>query len=138
VSEQNKAIVRRFFESVNNRDLDALAQVVSRDIEFHGMEVHGLQELQAKFAEIVGGMPDIVMTIHDLIAEGDRVAVRVTGKGTHTGEFEGMPPTDRSFEAAEMDILRIEEGKIAEVWQLYDQLGFLTQLGLFPQPEPAN
>jgi predicted ester cyclase len=76
--------------------------------------------------------------IEDVIGEGDRVAVRWSGSGTHVGEFMGIPPTGKSFTIAGIDIHRIENGRMAEHWHVVDQLSPLQQLGLLPQPEGAG
>lgn len=137
MSESNKAVVRRYFEKMNNRDTSSLAEVVAQGVDFHGMEVHSLDELRAKVDEIVDAIPDFQITVEELIAEGDRVVARTIERGTQIGEFEGMPATGRSFELTEANIFRLESGKIAEVWQIADHLALLMQLGLFPQPEAA-
>ena len=137
MSDSGKAAVRRYFESLNNRDTSSLGDLVADDVEFHGMEVSGLDQLRAKADAIADAFPDFQVTIEDLIAEDDRVVARTTERGTHVREFEGIPATGRSFEVDEVNIFRFENGKVAEVWQISDQLGYLTQLGLLPQPEAS-
>jgi predicted ester cyclase len=84
------------------------------------------------------GFPDWRETIDDVVAEGDRVVIRVTGSGTHQGEFQGIPPTDRQVTATGIGIGRIENGRIAESWAAYDALGMMQQLGVIPAPERAD
>lgn len=72
-------------------------------------------------------------TIEDVIAEGDRVAVRWTNSGTHVGEFAGIPATGRTFTIAGIDIYRVEGDLLAEHWHVIDQLAMLGQLGLLPE-----
>jgi steroid delta-isomerase-like uncharacterized protein len=134
MSDTNKAAARQYFESVNNRDTASLGTIVADDVRYHGMQVSGLDQLVSKVGEIVHAIPDFNVTIEDLIAEGDRVVARTKERGTQENEFEGMPATGRSFEVDEVNIFRFENGKIAEVWQISDQLGFLSQLGLLPEP----
>jgi predicted ester cyclase len=76
--------------------------------------------------------PDMHLTIDDAIAEGDRVAVRFTSRGTHRGAFGPIPPTGRRVTIASYLVARIADGKIAEQWGLDDQLGMLRQLGVIP------
>ena len=76
--------------------------------------------------------------MEDLIADGDRVVARVTTGGTHGGEFMGAPATGKRISVQEVDIFRIENGKIAEAWAAVDFFGMLTQLGLLPAEEPAG
>ena len=76
--------------------------------------------------------------IEDVIAEGDKVAVRFTFRGTHQGELMGIPPTGKQVTISGMDINRIAGGKIAERWAVFDMLGMLQQLGVMPAPEQGN
>ena len=77
-------------------------------------------------------------SLEDLIADGDRVVARVTTSGTHGGEFMGAPATGKRISVQEVDIFRIENGKIAEAWAAVDFFGMLTQLGLLPAEEPVG
>jgi predicted ester cyclase len=77
--------------------------------------------------------PDWVERVEDVIAEADRVVVRVTGRGTHDGEFQGVPPTGRQVAATGVGIARMEGGRIAEAWAAYDALGLMAQLGDTPR-----
>ena len=76
-------------------------------------------------------------SIEDMIAEGDRVAVRWTNSGKHVGPFLGAPPTNRPFSIAGIDIYRLEDAKLAEHWHVVDVYGQLIQLGLLPAPVGA-
>ncbi len=79
--------------------------------------------------------PDWVEAVEDVIAEGDKVVVRVAGTGTHQGEFQGIPPTGRRVTANGMGIGRIVGGRIVEAWAAYDALGLMQQLGAVPASE---
>lgn len=139
MSEVNKDIVRRYFETVNTKDLRVLDQIIDPDVTFHGMEVASIAQLRQKGQEIAAAFPDMVLTVEHLVAEGDLVAGRVTARGTHTGAFEGIPATGRTIAGvAETDVFRIRDGKIVEVWHLYDVFGMMAQLGLLPQPVAAT
>jgi steroid delta-isomerase-like uncharacterized protein len=81
---------------------------------------------------------DSQFTIEDVIAEGDKVAVRWTNSGTHVGNFAGIPATGKTFTIAGVDIHRMRDGKMAEHWHVVDQLTMLQQLGIIPAPEPAS
>jgi predicted ester cyclase len=78
-----------------------------------------------------GAFADLSYEILDAFGEGDRVAVRLITKGTHTGEFMGTPPTGRQFEMEAIHLYRIADGKVAEHWAKRDDLGLARQLGLF-------
>lgn len=75
--------------------------------------------------------------IEDMLVDGDKVAVRTTFRGTHTGDFFGIPPTGKSVTVSGTHILRIADGKIAEHWGNNDDLGLMRQLGVIPAPEQA-
>ena len=82
--------------------------------------------------------PDLHYTVHDVIAEGDRVVQRATGRGTMKGEFQGMPPSGKSATWQEIHITRFEGGKAVEHWGVIDQMAMLAQLGFVEAPgQPA-
>jgi steroid delta-isomerase-like uncharacterized protein len=135
--EDHKAIVRRYQAALNRNDLDALDQVVAADIATPAMLPGfppGLEGAKAIHRLTLAGVPDFHTAIEDLIAEGDRVAARITMTGTQTGEFFGVPPTGRTFTMTGMYIVRIADGKIVEHWGVEDALGLLQQLGAMPAP----
>ncbi len=76
------------------------------------------------------GFPDIHMTIEDMVAENDKVVLRMRNTGKNTGEFLGIQPTNKSMDSCQISIIRIEEGKVKERWNITDQLEVLRQLGL--------
>jgi steroid delta-isomerase-like uncharacterized protein len=82
--------------------------------------------------------PDLVTTVEDMVAEGDRVAVRHTHRATHTGAFQGIPPTGKRIEVTGIEVLRMREGQIAEFWHMDDFLGLMQQLGVVPAPGQAG
>lgn len=87
---------------------------------------------------MIGGFlaafPDFHATIEDMVAEGDKVVVRVTATGTHQGDFMGIPATGKPFKYQEIHIARIADGKMAEHWGVEDTLGMLQQLGVVQLP----
>jgi predicted ester cyclase len=80
--------------------------------------------------------PDLLFTIEDIVAEGDRVTTRGTLSGTNTGPLDGLPPTGRPVRVPYTDVLRLGDGGFVEHWVQLDQLGLLRQLGV-PPPEPT-
>jgi ketosteroid isomerase-like protein len=140
-TDANKALYRRWFEEVVTGGDLALADAVLADgyvLHFPGLpgpvDREGHKGLVAGFR---AGFPDWRETVEDVIAEGDRVVVRVTGRGTHWGAFQGLAPTGRAVTATGIGIGRIEGGRIAEAWAAYDALGLLQQLGALPAPPTA-
>lgn len=85
---------------------------------------------------LLSAFPDLMVTVEDLIAEGDRVVDRLKLEGTHRGVFLGAPPTERCVTWAFINIYRIENGKVADLWGEGDHLGLMQQIGLIPPPQP--
>jgi len=127
--EQNKAIVRGYMEEVLNKgNLAAFDDYFSEDVVFNGRK--GLrQQLDSMFSLLRHVFPDLHLTIEDQIAEGDKVVTRVTFRGTHQGEYKGIPPTGKQVTWTGVGIDRIASGKVIEIWHESDDLGMLKQLG---------
>jgi steroid delta-isomerase-like uncharacterized protein len=89
----------------------------------------GRDGMKAAMARVAQGLSDAVMTVDDMIAEGDRVAVRLTSAATQTGSFMGMPATGRRYEIEEIHWFRLRDGRIAEHWHQADFMGMRRQLG---------
>ena len=131
----NKAIVARLFsEVINEGRFDAADELASEDVVFRGRggkaAVSGLDSFKRVVSKLREAFPNLKFTIDDQIAEGDRVATRFTVTGTHLGDYFGTAPTGRSVTYSAVDIFRIADGKIEEVWSLSDQLHLLEQLGV--------
>ena len=143
-TEDNKNIVRRYQDAYNTGDFIALAEVVGADVLTPNIAPGmppGLEGAIAVHQTTLLGMPDYWTTIEDLIAEGDKVVVRVTMTGTHTGNFWGVPPTGRRINLTAIYIVRIADGKIVEHWgeedgmKVFKQLGFKLKLEHLPDTE---
>lgn len=130
----SKQTVRRLLEEGFGRgQLTALAESVSPEIIIHGGPMgssRGTDEVLATLAEYRSAFPDLTVTIHDQIAEGDRVATRFQVSGTHTGSLVGYLPTGNTVNVQIINIARIEDGRVAEIWSESDALELLTQLEL--------
>lgn len=143
MSEQdNKAVVRRYYDEVlNQRNVDLLDDLAVEDYVEHDPfpgQGNGLGDLKARVTGLCAAFNPMHFTIEDVIAEGDRVVVRWTNAGTHSGGFMGIPATGKDFGIAGIDIHAVRSGKLAEHWHVVDQLAQMQQLGLLPQPEPAG
>jgi predicted ester cyclase len=126
-AEENKALVRREQEELWNHtgNLDAAEEIFAPDY---------VEAARQEAADFRRGFPDVVSTIEDLIAEGDKVVARWRASATHRGEYMGIPPTGGEVEFTGISVYRIEGGKIAESWTAEDDLGLMRQIGAVPDP----
>jgi steroid delta-isomerase-like uncharacterized protein len=131
--EENKELIRRIYDLWNRKDLEAVFKLHAPGYLEHSPErTMSLEEAKKFDAQFFQAFPDVISTIEDLIAEADKVAGRVTWRGTQTGEFMGIPPTGNKAEMTNTAIFRIAGGKLAEVWATIDELRFMRQLGVIP------
>jgi steroid delta-isomerase-like uncharacterized protein len=141
VSEKNKAVADRFHLIFQEGNFVVADEIIAPDFVMHAPglppEMPPGPEGAKQYATIVrAGFPDhFEITHEDIMAEGDKVVIRWTARGTHTGEFMGIPPTGKQIMITGMDIFRIAGGKLVELWQSWDQLGMLQQLGVVPSPD---
>jgi steroid delta-isomerase-like uncharacterized protein len=143
MSEENKAVVRRFIEEVwNNGNLDAIDELISEDHVDHDpaqAESPGGREAVRAFVQMYRtAYPDTHIEFGEMVAEGDLVAGNWTATGTHQGELMGIAPTGRSIKVTGMGMDRVRDGQIVESWANYDSLGMLAQLGAIPAPSGAT
>jgi steroid delta-isomerase-like uncharacterized protein len=120
-TEDNKDVVRRAVEALNQRDLGTFDQLIG-----------GPEEWKRRLANLLTAFPDVQLIQEDLIAEGDQVVERWTIRGTHQGHFQGIPPTGKRVTYTGIDIFRIVDGKLVLVGQSVDRLGMMQQLGVVP------
>jgi steroid delta-isomerase-like uncharacterized protein len=137
-TEENKAIVRRWFEEViNQQRVDRAGELVTQDYVDHGAlpgQAPGLEGAKQKWAMYIAAVPDLHGTVEDMLAEGDEVAARWTAEGTHQGELLGVPATGKRFRFSGISICRLAEGKMAEQFEQWDRLDLMQQLGVIPSP----
>lgn len=139
--ERNKALCRRWIEVFNERDDAAEAAVRTPDYVAHApasLEPAPLDsEAWARFlAGFVEGFPDLRLTVEDTVGDGVLVAQRIHFEGTHTGEFQGLPPTHTKVSFNGLELNRLVDGRVAEHWFQLDALTLLQQLGLRVVPGP--
>ena len=138
MSVENEALARRFFEELCNQRNGAVAdEIVSADYVSHGPQAppaegpDGVRARIAVYQDALAGYWDV----QEILSAGeDRVVVRWIGRGTHTGELMGIPPTGATIACDATTIFRITGGKIAEEWTVWDALGLLQQVGAVPVP----
>lgn len=131
--EKNKEIVRRLFEDgVNTGKLEIFDQLVSEDYVGPNGE-KGVAGFRGIIAGLRKGIPDIHYTIEDCLGDGDRVALRWTWRGTHTGMLRNIPPSNRPIQDTGIAIFELRDAKILKSWIQTDRLGVLQQIGLVPK-----
>jgi steroid delta-isomerase-like uncharacterized protein len=141
-AEENKAFVRRFIEEAWDRgNLSVVDEVVAEDFAYHGSPP-GIPATREGFRQVIAlsreAFPDLSLEIEDVVAEGDRVAVRYTMRGTHPGDLMGIPPSGEQVSVPGIVILRVADGKLTDRWENADELGMMQQLGVVPAPEQAG
>ena len=133
--EENKAVVRQFEERTGKGDTSALDELTTNNFVLHatGAGRDNDREAVKRNAAIVdSAASDTSATVEDIIAEGDKVAIRVTLRYKHTGKLRNVEPTGKDVTIARFRIFRLENGKIAELWNLNDRLGQFQQMGALP------
>jgi steroid delta-isomerase-like uncharacterized protein len=131
-ADEHKAVIRQWIEGFNDPDAPAEADHLASGYVAHvpGVPAPLNAEQWMQFgAGFTRAFPDLRLTVEDIMAEGDMVAARVSFRGTHAGEFQGIPPTNKQVAFSSIEINRMEDGKVAEHWFELDMLGLLQQLG---------
>jgi len=131
-AQESKVLIRRFIDDVFVKgNADAVEKLVTSNFTPHswGNMPPGVEPLKEAVKRVHAGLSDVSMKIEDVIAEEDKVAVRLTAHGRHTGEFMGLPATGREYTISETHIFHMRDGKIAEHWRDADMLGLMRQLG---------
>lgn len=139
--EINKRIVSQFFELLGRHDTERMEQLLvsSTQYSFHpsGMPPLDWNAHKQLLAAITRAFPDLHHNIKDIVAEGDKVAVRLNVTGTHEGEFQGIPPSGKKLSLDEMAFLTIIDGRITEGWITSDTMSFTQQIGAIPPTSRA-
>jgi steroid delta-isomerase-like uncharacterized protein len=141
--QENKQLVRQFFELLDLHDTESMGQLLisSTNYSFH---IGGMpspvdwNEHKRLLTGVNNAFPDLHHEITDLIAEGDKVAIRLNVTGTHKGEFQGIPPSGKKLSLDEMGIITIIDGKITEGWISSDTMRLMQQIGALPSLSPTN
>ena len=143
MQEENKAIVRRYFQEIlDGGNLDLVDEIFEPQYILHDpsspQEVRGVEGTKRFVGMFRSAFPDIAHSIEDQIAEGDKVVTRLRARATHTGDLMGIPPTGKGVTIEGTSIWRIADGKSGECWFNYDALGLMRQLGVVPKPEEQS
>lgn len=140
MAQDAKTLAYRWFEEVWNQGREeTIDELFAPDGIAHGLgegeaDVRGPEAFKPFARNLRGSLPDIHIRVEDMLAEGDRVALRVSVDGTHKGEGLGVPPTGRRVRFSGIIIIRVRGGQIVEGWNSWDQLGLLQQIGAIPAP----
>ena len=133
-TEEIRGIIRCWIDEVWKKgDLDAVNEIFAADFVFHYAGTQGKPDREGykeAVTDLVAPFADVHAAVEDVIMEGDKVVLRWTWGGTHTGEFWGIPPTGRQVAVTGISILRIVGGKIVEEWGEMDNMGLMAQLGV--------
>ena len=131
----NRDAVEQSFEMINTGDLDSLEAVVAEDVELRysgATDQTGIDAYKEYIQSLHDGFSDFEAEIHDTVVDDDTVVVHMVTSGTHDGEFQGIEPTGNSFEVSGMNLMRLEDGKIVEDVNVWDNLEFFEQLEIDP------
>ncbi|MGA2121598.1 MAG: ester cyclase [Methanoregula sp.] len=132
----NIAIVRKFFEvGPSKGDLATAGALLHPEFSLHTplpTPGPGIEEMNNVITTCRAAFAGLYVTIDDIMADGDRVIARFTARGTHNGEFMGVPPTGKAITLTAIEIFRIKDGKIAELWGEVNLMGLMQQLGMLP------
>ena len=141
-TEENKELVRSWFQSIDTGEPAVIDKYLSEDLVDNNPTpipdlAPGIQGVRDAFAYALTAFTDFRHEIKAQYGEGDTVISRVVGYGKHTGEFLGVPPTNKDVQMEGISIHRVADGKIVEHWAQIDAAGLLMQLGVLPPPGAA-
>lgn len=134
--EENKVLAMRFYDEIlNGRKMDVADEILAQHYIDHSATAPGLENFKLYFLMITSVFPDIKVTVEDLFADDDKVAARLTIRGTQSGSFRGFPERGGQATWSGMDIIQVSNGKIVERWSERDFLHMLVQLGHVQYPQ---
>lgn len=137
--QENKEFARRWNEEIwGQQNLAVIDDFVAEEFVGHDPSrpepVRGPEGVREVVEMLFSAFPDTEVDLEEVVAEGDRIAMRITASGTHEGEFMGIEPTGEETEVSVMTFHQIEDGKAVKEWQIVDTLGMLQQLGVIELP----
>ena len=139
VEEANKALVEGYIDEFNKGNVEILNEVCAPDYRFYvpsnSPKFMSREEIVGLMKMFISAFPDFSWSIEDTVAEGDKVVTRFSMRGTHEGEWQGIPPTGKMVETSAIFITRIENGKVVEMREEENSVGFMMQLGMELKPK---
>ncbi len=135
--EENKQLCRDYFDAFLRRDVEWMERHIAPEfvrhdpgLPFAGRGPEGVEQVHDA---LLPAFPDMELPLHDLVAEGEKVLVRLTIHATHTGPFGELEATGRRIEVPVLDLFQIQDDRLVEHWALLDNLGMMRQLGALPE-----
>ena len=136
MSEQYKMAAQNLIEKgFNQKELSAFESYFSTNLKDHALPPgipEGFEGRRMFYSAFLAAFPDLHVDIEDTLAEGDKLVMRWSAHGTHTGELMGIPPTGKQVSVGGTAIDRFENGQSVEHWEIFDQVGLMQQLGVIP------
>ena len=139
MSDQQKRLAERFHKDIFEAGkLDVADEILSPNFAVHSPDYppelpSGPEGVKQWAMGLRQGFPDVGFTHHDVIAEGDKVVIRWSVTGTHKGELLGMPATGKQIQVSGIDVFRVQDGRLVEMWQNMDTFGMMRSLGVIPE-----
>ena len=141
IASENEALISQILELINQRKLDAAFEFYAEDYIYHGpggQELRGRDGIRGLWEVFLKAFPDLTSTVDDVISQGDKLVLRWTVQGTHTGEFLGIPASNKKISLPITEIFRIANGQLVEAWDQYDRMHLMQQIGAIPESAPAD
>ena len=131
-TDKNIELVNRVLELINSRNLDEALEFYDLDYVYHGpggQELRGRSGIRGLWDLFLAAFPDLVASVDEIYSAGDKVTLRWNVRGTHTGEFLGIPASKKSISLPITEVFRVEGGILREAWDQYDRLHVMEQIG---------
>ena len=135
-TKQNEALIIQVLDLINDRQMDAAFELYAEDYIYHGpggIELRGREGIRGLWIEFLTGFPDLSSTVDEIILQGDKIVLRWTVRGTHTGEFFGVPASNNQIILPITEIFRVSNGQLAEAWDNWDRMYLTQQIGAIPE-----
>ncbi len=137
MAEDVESLARNWYRVLGSKDLNGLDDLLAPGFVDHALPrgfPTGKDGVKRYFESLHTAFPDLRFNVEDVVASGQKAALRATGEGTQSGEFMGVQPTGKRVSVSFMDFLRFENGKVAEHWGVQDLMHMMLQLGLYTGP----
>jgi len=138
---EKEAVISQVLELINERKLDEAFELYAEDYIYHGpghIELRGRDGIRGLWNDFLVGFPDLHSTVDEMISQGDKLVLRWTVRGTHTGLFWGVPASNNKITLPITEIFRIEGGQLVEAWDQWDRLHLMRQIGGPPGSIPGE